>query len=209
MPPKVKFQKEEIVRAALDVVREKGLDAVTAREVASKLHLSTRPIFTWFASMEQLKGEVYALAKERYREYIERGLHEQIPFLGVWQQYIRFAKEERELYKLLFLTKPSAAIGSATDALQLSQDLVRESLMRIYHLDANTADCYFRDLWLVAFSFGTLIVTDDCPYSDQEIFSIGAEISLSVCRAFKEIPGLAANNYDRNAVFSQLVEEAR
>ena len=28
MPPRVKFQKEEIVRAALNVARERGIDAV-------------------------------------------------------------------------------------------------------------------------------------------------------------------------------------
>ena len=94
MPPTVKFQKDEIVRAALDVARKKGIDAVTAREVARELRVSVGPIFTWFETMEQLKAEVYALARERYRQYIERGLAGEIPFLGVGQQYIRFAREE-------------------------------------------------------------------------------------------------------------------
>lgn len=207
MPPKVKFQKEEIVNVAFEITREKGIDAVTAREVASALHVSTRPIFTWFDTMEHLKAEVFEKAKDRYRAYIECGLQEQIPFLGIWQQYIRFAKEERALYKLLFLSKPNGTIGRAADALALSQELARESLMRIYRIDAYSADCYFRDLWLVAYSFGTLIVTDDCPYSDDEIFAIGAEISLSICKAYKEIPGLAKGAYDRDAIFLNLTAE--
>ena len=37
MPPRVKFQKEEIVTTALEIAREKGIDAVTAREVANAL----------------------------------------------------------------------------------------------------------------------------------------------------------------------------
>ena len=37
MPPKVKFQKKDIVNAALNVAKEKGIDAVTAREVAKEL----------------------------------------------------------------------------------------------------------------------------------------------------------------------------
>ena len=94
MPPKVKFQKEEIVAAALEVVRKKGIEAVTAREVAAELGVSPRPIFTWFTTMEQLKVEAYAMAKKRYREYIETGLKVPVPFLGVGQQYICFAKEE-------------------------------------------------------------------------------------------------------------------
>ena len=37
MPPKVKFRKEEIVQAALDVARVKGADGVTARDIAAQL----------------------------------------------------------------------------------------------------------------------------------------------------------------------------
>ena len=205
MPPKVKFQKEEIVQAALNVARKKGIDAVTAREVAAELHVSPRPIFTWFDTMDQLRSDVYDKAKAVYQSYLERGLSAPIPFLGVGQQYILFAKEEPELYRLLFLTKPDCVIGGAMESLALSQELVRDSLMRIYHMDAYTADCYFRDVWLIAFSFATLIVTDDSPYTDEEINRIFSEVSLSVCKAFKEIPGLPEGNYDKDAIFTSLV----
>lgn len=207
MPPKVKFQKEEIVSAALNVAGKKGIDAVTAREVARELGVSVGPIFTYFDTMEQLKAEVYELAKGRYRDYIERGLADPVPFLGVWQQYIAFARREPEIYRLLFLTKPGGANGGAIEAMRFSRGLVRESLMRIYNMDGHTADCYFRDLWLVAFSFATLIVTEDCPYTDEEIVAVGTEISLSVCKAYKEIPGLAEGSFDRDAIFRELVKK--
>ena len=207
MPPKVKFRKEEIIQAALNAARKKSLDAVTCREVARELGVSTRPIFTYYHTMEQLKRDVYDMAKEHYRAYIQRGLTEPIPFLGLGQQFIRFAREEPELYKLLFLTPPDTVSGGAMGALRLSQDLARESLTRIYHMDANTADRYFRDLWLVAFSFATLIVTDDCPYTDEEISAVLSEISLAVCKAYKEIPGLPEGNCDKDAVFRELVKK--
>ena len=209
MPPRVKFQKEEIVTAALEIARERGIDAVTAREVANALGVSTRPIFTYYETMDQLKADVFALTKERYRAYIERGLEAPIPFLGIWQQYLAFARSEPELYRMLFLTRPGAVSGSggAMEALKLSQDLARESLMRIYNLNVDAADRYFRDLWLVAFSFATLVVTDDCPFTDEEIFATGAEISLSICKAYKEIPGLPEGNYDRDAIFRELVKK--
>ena len=207
MPPKVKFQKEEIVRAALNIARAQGIDAVTSREVARELGVSTRPIFTYYETMDQLRRDVFELAKQQYRAYIERGLAEPIPFLGVGRQYIRFAREEPELYKLLFLTRPDGAIGGAMEALAFSQDLVRESIMRIYHMDAHAAECYFRDLWLMAFSFATLIVTDDCPYTDEQMSAVFSEVSLSVCKAFKEIPGLPDGKYDRDALFRELVDK--
>ena len=207
MAPKVKFQKENIVEAALNVVRTKGIDAVTAREVAAELGVSTRPIFTYYDTMEQLKADVYELAKSHYQDYIQRGLAWEIPFYGVGQQYLRFAREESELYKLLFLTRPSEASGGAMEALVFTQDLVRDSLMQIYNMDAHTADCYFRDLWLVVFSFATLIVTDDCPYTDEEMGRVLSEVSLAVCKAYKEVPGLPEGRYDRDAAFRELVQQ--
>ena len=74
-------------------------------------------------------------------------------------------------------------------------------------MDGKTADKYFRDLWLVAFSFATLIVTNDCPYTDEEMSGMFTEISLSVCKAYKEVPGLAEGTFDRDAVFTELVRK--
>lgn len=207
MPPKVKFSKQEIVDAAVRVARDKGIDGVTAREIAAELGVSTRPIFTYFDTMDEVKAEVFQTAKELYRAYVERGLAGPIPFLGVGQQYIRFAHDEPELYKLLFLTRPGNASGGAMEALRFSQDLARESLMRIYNMDAHTADCYFRDLWLVVFSFATLIVTDDCPYTGAEMSAILTEVSLSICKAYKEVPGLPDGKFNRDALFTELVKK--
>ena len=205
MPPKVRFQKEEIVTAALNVARKEGIDSVTAREVAKELGVSVGPIFTWYETMEQLKTDVFLQARRMYREYIERGLAGPVPFLGVGQQYLRFAREEPELYRLLFLRRPDSVSGGAMEAMKLSQDLARESLMRIYHMEAWMADCYFRDLWLVVFSFATLIVTDDCPYTDEEMSDVLTEVSISVCKAYKEVPGLAEGKFDRDKIFRELV----
>ena len=207
MPPKVKFQKEEIVKAAVDITRKKGISAVTAREVGAELGVSSRPLFTYFESVDELKKAVWQYAKNLYEECVRNGLKAEIPFLGVGQNYIRFAKEDPELYKYLFLNPPPDVKGSAMDALKLSQELVRESLMNIYNIDGDSADKYFRDLWLVSYSITTLIVTGECPYSDEEISALFTEFSVSICKAYKEIPGLPEGNFDKDAVFRELVNK--
>lgn len=207
MPPKVKFQKKEIIEAAVAITRKQGIGAVTAREVGAVLGVSSRPLFTYFKSVDALKKAVWLYAKELYESYVKDGLKAGIPFLGVGQNYIRFAKKEPELYKYLFLNPPEDVKGGAMEALRLSQDLVRPSLTRIYHMDGATADKYFRDLWLVAYSITTLIVTGECPYTDAEISALFTEFSVSVCKAYKEIPGLPEGDFDKNAVFQKLVKE--
>ena len=66
MPPKAKFTKNEIVEAAMQIVREQGLEAVTSRELGKRLGSSACPIFTVFSNMEEVKSEIIIEAKEIY-----------------------------------------------------------------------------------------------------------------------------------------------
>ena len=131
MAPKNKFTKEEMVAAALRVVRAKGADGLTAKTIADELGTSTQPIFTAFGSMGGIRQAVYAAAVRVYDDYTKIGLQEKIPFLGVGTQYIRFAREEPELYRLLFLTQTQEF--SAMQAMRHLQALVRPTLIAMYH----------------------------------------------------------------------------
>ena len=205
MAPKNKFTKEEMVEAALRVVRANGIDALTAKTMADALGTSTQPIFTAFGSMDGIKKEVYAAAIRVYDRYTEAGLQERIPFFGVGMQYIRFAREEPELYRLLFLTRAQDKSFSAMRSMLHLQALVRPTLMNIYRITEQEADLYFRDLWFVVHSLSTLIVTGDCPYSDREIGQVLTGVSISICKSIKEIPGFASGNFDRDAAFRALI----
>lgn len=209
MAPKNKFTKEQMVKAAVRVARERGIDGLTAKTMADELGISTQPVFTAFGSMDEVKREVYAAAVSVYDEYTELGLKEKIPFLGVGMQYIQFARQEPELYRLLFLTQAQDNEYSALKSMQHLQELVRPTLICIYHITAEEADLYFRDLWFVVHSLATLIVTGDCPYSDQQIGEILTGFSISICKSIKEIPGFATGNYDRDAVFQALVSKEK
>ncbi len=209
MAPRNKFTKEEMTEAALRVVRSRGIGALTAKTLAKELGASTQPVFTCFGSMEAVKEAVYAAAQAVYDGYAAIGLSESVPFFGFGMQYLRFAREEPELYRLLFLTPPSGEGKpcGAFAAMAHFQALVRPSLERIYRLTAPEADRYFRDLWLVVHSLATLIVTESCPYSEQETGRILTGFSVSLCKAIKEIPGFAVDAFDRDSVFQELVKQ--
>ena len=44
-----------------------------------------------------------------------------------------------------------------------------------------------------------------CPYSDREIRQILTEVSISIFKSIREIPGFFADAFDRDAVFSALI----
>ena len=72
MPPKAKFTKEQITKAALGVVSEKGAQALTAKELGAALGTSTTPIFTVFNSMQEVQDEVMLAAMERFEQRLRQ-----------------------------------------------------------------------------------------------------------------------------------------
>ena len=71
MPPKPKITKDMILTTVLNITRETGFEAVNARSIAGKLQCSTRPIFTCYENMEELKAEFLDFAFEYYNRYVE------------------------------------------------------------------------------------------------------------------------------------------
>ena len=207
MPPKFKFTKDEIVNAAVNVTRRIGLNYLTSRDIAKELGVSTQPVFTCFSNMNEAKKEVCLATEKIFDEHVLKGLNDYVPFFGFGKAYIDFAKTEPKLYELLFLSPANEYSKGAISAMKNIQDAIRPSLVKIYKLTDEQADRYFRDLWLVVHAVCTLIVTNCCPYSDEEISAILSGFSLSVCKSIKEIEGFVENTYDKNALFSELVKK--
>ena len=98
MPPKVRITKEEIIEAALRIVRESGDEALNARNVAAALGCSTQPVFSNFPSMVELRLAVVERADMLYESYIKEEIEsEKYPaYKASGMAYIRFAVEEKQ-----------------------------------------------------------------------------------------------------------------
>ena len=105
MPPKVKVTKNEIIQAALDIVREQGDGALNARSVADRLGCSTQPVFSNYPSMNDLRTDVMDAARKMYIKYVEEEIKkEKYPiYKSSGMAYINFAKTEKELFRLLYM----------------------------------------------------------------------------------------------------------
>lgn len=62
MPPKQKVTKEDIVLAAINLVRKNGVESINARSVAAEIGCSTQPIFSNYATMEELKQDIIKIS---------------------------------------------------------------------------------------------------------------------------------------------------
>lgn len=107
-PKETTFDKTTVLAAALKIVREKGLEHLTARAVADRLESSVAPVYSTFGSMEALEREILREAR--------RLLHERtiVPytdsaFLNIGVGIVVFARDESHLFNALFHTSHNHA----------------------------------------------------------------------------------------------------
>lgn len=174
MPPKPKFTKEEIVAAALELVSEKGIEALTARELGVRLGSSARPIFTVFNSMEEVQEEVRAAALKRFESYAEKAMHYTPVFKQVGMQMILFAMEEPKLYQLVYMSENADATDfeSIVERLGDVAQLCVGVIQRDYGLSEEDAKALFEHVWIYTFGIGALCATGMCRFSQDEIIQM-------------------------------------
>ncbi|MBO4915855.1 MAG: TetR/AcrR family transcriptional regulator [Oscillospiraceae bacterium] len=103
MPPKAKISKEMIVAAGLELVRSEGADALSVRAVAARLGCSTQPVMYHYDTVSSLRADIYAAADELHTHYITQpGENGKYPMHSIGLRYIRFADEEKNLFRFLF-----------------------------------------------------------------------------------------------------------
>ena len=156
MAPKIKVNREAIVEVALEIVRQDGVQALNARMVAAKLGCSTQPVFSNFASMEELKQAVIGRADalcNRYRQQeVDRGEYPEYKAHGM--AYIRFAMEERELFKLLYMRdRTGEMIPEVLDPSM--EELVQNRL----GVDAQGARLFHLEMWAYVHGIATMVAT--------------------------------------------------
>ena len=144
MPPKVKITKEDIIKAAIDIVKRDGAQGINARTIAAELKCSTQPIFSNFATMEELHFFVVERVDELCNEYMrreeERG--EYPPYKAHGMAYISFAKEEKELFKLLYMRDRSqekfikeSGIGNKMFSMVHDNTGLSDDKAKLFHLE--------------------------------------------------------------------------
>lgn len=171
MPPKPKFTKEEMIMVALEIVSQKGVEGLTARELGKALGSSARPIFTVFKNMEELQEEVHKAAMRRFESYAERTLPDVPMFKQVGMQMVLFGTKEPKLYQFLFMQENRNAVtfedvfGALGPMAKTCIELIRNE----YGLNAEDARTLFENVWIYTFGVGALCATRVCSFSEEQL----------------------------------------
>lgn len=189
MPPKAKFTKEQIGETAFRMVRGRGMEALTARNLAAEMGTSTAPIFTAFGSIEELGAWVTEKARKLYRSYLEKGLAQTPPFKGAGLQYIAFAKEEPELFKLLFMGRdPHQEMTHFLPSYDENAPMVQKALETSWNLPQERAKSIYNHLSVYAHGLAVLFAQRQCVYTMEDA-------SRMLSEAFMAFVGGKKNEY--------------
>ncbi len=179
MPPKCKYTKEEIVSAAVELVRTGGLAALSARSLAEKLGTSAKPIFVQFCGMEEVEKAVLEKAEEIYLQFLQIDMQsgKYPPYKGGGMGYIRFAKEERELFKLLFMReREPSRMNEAEDSFEMLVDVVQQQL----ELSKQDAIDFHASLWIYVHGFATMIATGFREWDEETVSAMISDVYLAL-----------------------------
>ena len=180
MPPKVRITKAQILEGAVALVRRCGADALNARELAKQLECSTQPIFSNFENMEQLKlavvGEAYRMYWQLVEQVTEEGKYPTYKSSGM--AYIRFAQQEKELFKLLYMRDRS---GEHDVADTKADELVQHQLQSAMGMSEETAHRFHLEMWAVVHGFATMAATGFMPLNEDLISNCITDIYQGLC----------------------------
>ncbi len=104
MAPKTKFPIDDIVDAALAVVRRDGLENLTTRAIAGELQSSTMPIYSCGKTITEIEVEVVKRCWGILADYQKKPLTNDI-YIDMGLGYVLFAKHENHLFGCIHSSK--------------------------------------------------------------------------------------------------------
>ena len=160
MPAKRKIQKEDILQASISIISHEGLNALNARKIAKKLGCSTQPLFYIYENMDEI---VKIFDREVLKS--ETG---QLEYKDIGINYIRFAKEEHELFKIMFNRKINEGAFDFID-LTGSAKTILETISKQTGMSNEDAKQFHLRMWLYVNGIASLAANQTVEFNDGEI----------------------------------------
>ena len=178
--------RDDILEAALRLVEEKGVAAVTMRDVAGALGYSATAIYQHFQSKEDLLLTLKLQAGDLLAEAMEHALQE--PTLGeqllaMGHAYVRFGLDNPAYYRLIFQDTESGVLPTAEQLQRLrrSWTIMRDTLnawLQELGVPGVDVDQEAHVLWSMGHGVTSLALAGRFPFEDHAqihaLFTISA-----------------------------------
>lgn len=168
MPAKRKIQKEDILKASISIISHEGLNALNARKVAKALGCSTQLLFYLYENMDEIKKEVLQEISKLFNQALLKSNYDQPVYKDIGVNYIRFAKDEPEFFKIMFQSKMNKEMFDFID-LTGSSSQIFETISKQTGLSLENAKQFHLRMWLYVNGIASLAANQTVEFNDGEI----------------------------------------
>ena len=188
MPPKPKFTRDEIAAKALEIIRTQGNSEFTARKLGAALGVSSRPLFTAFKNMEEIRHAAREIAMREFEEFGANYSKDEIPFKKIGMNMIDYAINQPEMFKLIFMEESAKkrTINDIMNNLGMLSDASLQILKENYGLDNEQAHALFEQVWVYTFGIASLCAMKVCNFTPEEISQRLTSVFMSTLEHIKK-----------------------
>ncbi|GCF95750.1 TetR family transcriptional regulator [Enterococcus florum] len=162
------YTKDQILKAAYEVVENEGFSGFTARNIAKKMGISTQPIYLEFKNMMDLKNTLLdEICNHLYYDVfpvVRTG--DTIIDLGL--NYVYFAKEQSNLYTALYVQEYGGGKKMHDFSYSYFRELIREH-DKYKNLDENRINALHVGTWITVTGIATLMSSGIIEPTEEDI----------------------------------------
>ena len=170
MPAKKVITKEKILATAVKIVRQSGYAALNMRTLAQACKCSTQPIYLSFSGTTELREEIAKEVLNIFNGYLGRevasGKYPEYKAVGMG--YIRFAKEEKQLFKYLLMNEGI----SRTDMQNKSFADTVFMLVKKYGMYQDDATKLHLQMWIFVHGIASMFATGYIDWDEETVSGI-------------------------------------
>lgn len=169
MSKPTKITKEIILEKALEIIRTQGIEKVSNREIAKKLNSSIRPIYYQFKNSEELYNELLMKMETYFYSFLLDNEIEDIPkYKQIGINYIKFAKEEANIFKALFMKKNNLVVENFIGQIKEFKEI--EKFVKVStNLKNEEIKSFHVKMWIFTHGLATLVASNTINFNDQQI----------------------------------------
>ena len=186
MPRTKQIEKQDILGTAAGVVRQKGEQALTVRNIAAQLGCSTQPLYYEFANIDQLRAELLPYVREHYLQFRCSN------YKAFGRHFLNFARQEKELFRFVYLRHRNPGETLLDDV--NCEETVR-LLAKNLEMPAQTARAMHRQMQFRCYGLGAMLATCYCEMTQEEIERELTEFYCMILRHYKGITDDAQLQY--------------
>ena len=168
MARKEMITKDMLINTAFLMAKKEGIINVTARKLAAKVGCSTQPIFRIYENMDDLWKEIFYKSISYFSFYYNRYPKlKNEPFVNLGLAYIQFAREEKELFRILFLSDQRYD-KSMYEILNGEKGIIATEITKAKNNGCMNTGDLFTKMWIFIHGAACMTITGDYDLDEIE-----------------------------------------